>query len=82
MMSIHGLSTAIGVAFLGVLAVAACGGPDLSADQLAWCEGHQGQVGRVALSRGLLHPGQAYTDWKTGDPGGYRTSCTEAFGSR
>ncbi len=81
-MSIHGLEAAVGLALLGALALAACGGPDLSADQLAWCEGHQGQVGRVALQRGLLDPGQAYNDWKTGDAGGYRTACTEAFGAR
>ncbi len=59
-----------------------CGGPDLSTDQLSWCDRHQAEVGRVALSRGLLDPGQAYSDWKTGEAGDYRTACKEAFDAR
>lgn len=78
----HG-SLGVGAALLmGTMVLAGCGGPDLSTDELTWCDGHQAQVGRVALSRGLLDPGQAYSDWKTGDAGGYRTACTEAFNAR
>ncbi|MCY7419114.1 MAG: hypothetical protein LH650_11565 [Chloroflexi bacterium] len=74
---------AIGVTVLmATMVLLGCGGPDLSTDQLSWCAGHQAEVGRVALSRGLLDPGRAYSDWKTGDAGGYRTACKEAFDAR